>query len=398
MKQANFLKVITLVLLCIQGLSIQAAIDYTDWTPENMSELLNKAKANKQMVMVVVTQPDWCPACIQLENKIIKNKEETDFAELAKNWLVLEVLGYDKEGADFLEQQNLKFHGTPTVFLLDTKQLSKSSKAAMARAKLKNQTPELKLGDLKVIHSVAGMPDDFTDQFAKAAGGYDIIAEAQIAVRDEQTVEAYRKLATAYVDQGKAKQANRVYQSMLMRDELLDEEIQEIKWEQIFQVTQRVVKDHAATVTAIDKFVKTYPDFIEDKNNFENYAYRRAWSLVEIDRVSEANALLKKAFVDPNDVGGLKIYMYFAFRNPEPVLLADAEEVCEKALKEFPDAEMSLMAAQGRLLRRLNRLDQAKVAFKRAIELADAPEDADAKEIYEGQLRFIEQQLANLKS
>ena len=90
--------------------------------------------------------------------------------------------------------------------------------------------------------------------------------------------------------------------------------------------------------------------------------------------------------------------MYFAFRNPEPELLADAENVCEKALKEFPDAEMSLMAAQGRLLRRLNRLDQAKAAFERAIELAVAPEDSEAKETYEGQLRFIEQQMANLKS
>jgi tetratricopeptide (TPR) repeat protein len=361
-----------------------------------MSELLHSAKNNEQMVMVVVTQPDWCPPCIQLENKIINNPDEEEFSALAKDWLVLEIYGYDKPGADFLKNQNLKFHGTPTVFLLDSKKINTSSKSKLMRDKLKSNTPELKLGDLKVVHSIAGMPDDFTAQFKRAASGFDLVAEAQKEVRAEQTIEAYRKLATAYVDQGKVKQADRVFQTMLFREDLLEEEIQDIKWEQISQVMQRVEKDHAGTVEAIDDFVEMYPDFLEDEDKFTDYAYKRSWSLVAIDRAEEAKSLLRKAFVEANDVGAIRTYLYFAFRNPDPLLLADAKEVCDKALEEFPDEEMGLMAAQGRLMRRLGDLEQAKVSFTRAVELA--VDDEAAKEIYLGQLKFVEQQLAKTKT
>ncbi|MBT8142096.1 MAG: thioredoxin family protein [Gammaproteobacteria bacterium] len=390
-----FVKLFITIMMLNFAFSSQAAIDYTDWTPDSMSDLLHQAKDKKRKVLVVVTQPDWCPPCIRLENRIIKNPDETEFANLAKNWMAFEILGYDQAGAEFLANQELKFHGTPTVFLLDPSQLDTKNKAKHARAKLKNKTSELKLGDLKVMHSIAGDPDDFTAQFAKAISGFDAIAEAQKMVRAEQTLEAYRALATAYVDQGKAKQAKRVYQSMLFRDDLLEEEIQDIKWEQIFQVTQRVVKDHAATVKAIDKFVEQYPDFIKDKSNFESYAYRRAWSLVELDRVDEANAVLKQAYVEPNDIEGLTTYLYFAFRNPKPELLMDAKKVCDQALKEFPESEARLKAAEGRLFRRLGNLEAAKASFSRAIELLDPENEDDATsiEVYQGQLEYIEAQM-----
>lgn len=381
------------------GFSIHAAIDYTPWTSDNMSDQLKQAKAEKQMVMVVVTQPDWCPPCIQLENRVIKNPDESVLSPIAKDWLVLEIFGYDAEGAEFLKQQELKFHGTPTVFLLDPNRSSSTNKSEKALAKLKNKL-DLKLGDLKVIHSVAGIPDDFTTQFVNAANGLDLLAEAQKMVREEQSLEAYKTLADAYVNFGNVKSANRVYQSILMRDDLLDEEIRDIKWEQIFQVTQRVEKDHAATVKAIDTFVERYPEFVEDKANYESYAYRRAWSLVEIDRVDEANTLLKKAYVDGNEVGNLRTYMYFAFRNPHPELLADAKVICDKALEEFPESEASLRAAEGRLLRRFGELEKAQASFTRAIELLDPEGEnyAEDLEIYQGQLDFVLSELAKSKS
>ncbi len=375
----------------ISSLAVSAAVDYTAWSQENIAELIENAKQQNKMILVNITQPDWCPPCIRLENAIFSNPDEKEFSKLAKDWLAIEVLGYDKQGAAFLAQQNLFFHGTPTVFLLDPNRANAKSKAETAREKLKNKKRDLKLGELKVVHSVASFPDDFTAQFSKAVGGYDLVAEAQKSVRTEQTLEAYQALALAYVNQGQVKPANRVYQSMLFRDDLSSQQIQDIEWEQIFQVTQRVEKDHAKSVRDIDAFIKKYPKFIQDKKQFETYAYRRSWSLVELNRVAEANALLKKAFVEPYEIDGVADYLYFAFRNPKPELLNEAKLVCDKALQDFPQSKARLKAAEGRLLRRLNKLQQAKESFTQAISLLDVESDsyADTLETYQGQLAFV---------
>ena len=392
----QFLFRLLAVFISISALSLQAAVDYTEWSGESISDLIYQAQSKDQMILVNVTQPDWCPPCIRLENAIFKNPEEKEFAKLAENWIALEVYGYDQEGADFLETQNLRFHGTPTIFLLDPKRITAKSKAELSRNKLKNKKPTLRLGDIKIVHSIAGFPDDFTAQLDKASNGYDLVAEAQKSVRNEQTLAAYKALALAYVDQGQVSPANRVYQSILLRNDLSAEDVQAIEWEQIFQVTQRVLKDHEKSVIDIDAFIEKYPSFIKDKENFETYAYRRAWSLVEIDRVDEANMLLKKAYVEPNEIDGLSSYLYFAFRNPEPVLLADAKVVCDQALKTFPDSESRLKAAEARLLRRMGKMQESKASFIRAISLLDPKNDDDAEniELYKGQLAFVNAEIA----
>lgn len=394
MKQHLLLKLLV-VIMSISALPLYASVDYTEWEEEDISDLIHQAHSKGQMILVNVTQPDWCPPCIRLENAIFTNPEEKEFAKLAENWVALEILGYDSEGATFLEQQNLRFHGTPTVFLLDPNRVNTKSRATLSRQKLKNKKPDLKLGDLKVVHSVASFPDDFTAQFTKAAGGYDLVAEAQKKVREEQTLEAYQELALAYVNQGQVKQASRVYQSMLFREDLTAQQTMDIEWEKIFQVTQRVLKDHAKSVKDIDAFIEKYPEFIKDKKQFETYAYRRSWSLVEIDRVDEANKLLKKAYVEPNEVDGVSQYLYFVFRNPKPKLLEDAKLICDKALLDFPESESRLKAAEGRLLRRMNKLQDAKESFTKAIALLDVESDgySETLETYQGQLDFINAQL-----
>jgi len=104
--------------------------------------------------------------------------------------------------------------------------------------------------------------------------------------------------------------------------------------------------------------------------------------------------------VEPNEVDAIRTYLYFAFRNPEKELLTDAEKICEKALKEFPEAEAGLQASRGRLMRRLNRLTEAKAAFSKAIDLLDKDTEdyAETLETYQGQLRFVESELAKKES
>jgi len=325
----KFLSLLILSLFFISLLTtthIDAAIDYTEWKDRPVSKLIQEARRNEQMILVVVTQPDWCPPCIRMDNDIVNNPDEMEFSNLAKNWINLEVLGYDESGAQFLSEQNIRFHGTPTTMLLDPSKIPDPVKAKKAKL----TTSGLVLGDLKVVHSLAAFPDDFTRQFQNAVNGFDLVAAAQADMRKAQSIESYEKLAAAYTDQGSVKQANRVYSSLFFRDDLTLEKRQELEWTQISDVTQRVAKDHPLTLEQIETFNQRYPEYTKVRDNYEDMAYKKAWSLVAVGKVKEAKELMHKAYVNPQedgkqDVGNIRTYLYFAFRNPDALLIKDAQ-------------------------------------------------------------------------
>jgi len=392
------LKRISIALLSIltlfSSLHLSASVDYIEWEDQSITKIIESARAQNKMILVVITQPDWCPPCIRMDNAIINNSTETEFSGLAKEWINLEVLGYDKAGAEFLKQQNIRFHGTPTTMLLDPSRIINPSKSKKAKL----TTNGLQLGDLKVVHSLASFPDDFTAQFQRAVNGYDLVSQAQAEMRAEQSVESYEKLAAAYTDQGDVKQANRVYSSLFFRTDLSIEKRQELEWKKISDVTQRVAKDHQLTLKQINEFVESYPDFIKDVENYEDYAYKKAWSLLAVGKSNEAQALMRKAYVEPNDVANIRTYLYFAFRNPVEELVKDAYSVNEQAIKDFPESEAALQSSRGRLLRRLNRLEEAKQAFERAIALLpDDEESRESLEVYQGQLKYVTSEISKNK-
>ncbi len=179
-----------------------ASVQFSDWQAEGIEPLVSTAARENRLMLVVITQPDWCPPCIRLERDLLGNPEATDIAELTRDWTAIEVLGYDSPGAEFLAEQGLRFHGTPTTLLL------------------KPASADAPLGEATVLTSINGFPEDYTDTLRRAAGGFDQVLAAQQAMRDAPTLENYRTLGRAYIDQGSVISARRVYRSMLMRTDL----------------------------------------------------------------------------------------------------------------------------------------------------------------------------------
>ena len=184
-----------LVLLFLAILPVgtaSAAVRFAEWTPEGVDELVAGAAAEDRLVMVLITQPDWCPACIQLDRGLLRNPEARDIEELTRDWIVLEVLGYDAPGVRFLEEQGLSFLGTPTTLLL------------------KPSAGTTRLGDARQLVSVVGAPEDYVTRLERAARGHDAIAEAQATVRQSpEDLEAWTALAAAYLEAGRAEAARR---------------------------------------------------------------------------------------------------------------------------------------------------------------------------------------------
>jgi thioredoxin-related protein len=107
------------LLLCC-AVQIQAAEWLTD-----LPKALEKAKAEKKLVLMDFTGSDWCPPCKALHNTVLTSKEFEDYAD--KN-LVLVVVDFPNktEQSEELKKANaelakeFKIEGYPTVILLDT--------------------------------------------------------------------------------------------------------------------------------------------------------------------------------------------------------------------------------------------------------------------------------------
>lgn len=342
-----------------------AAVRFADWTPADVPRLLAEAAEHERLVMVLITQPDWCPSCIALDRALLRNPAAREIAELTGDWTVLEVLGYDAPGADFLAAQGLRFQGTPTTVLL------------------KPAPGDARLGQARQLLAVAGFPDDYVARLRRAAAGHDAIAAAQARVREANDSSAWHELAAAYLAAGKADAARRAYQSLLMREELLRDERRDLTLEAIVQPTQRVEKDHARTLAELEAWAAEWPE----ARGEPAYIEARTWSLLALGRVAEASELIRAHFLEPGDADLLANYLYLVFRHPSDALLADAEARARAGAQRHPEQAARLHAAHGRILRRQGRLDEAAAAFRSAVEQT-APEDPNHT-TYLGQLEFL---------
>ena len=347
-----------------------AAVEFTPWTPETIDDVMTQAVENDQPVMVVITQPDWCPACIVLDRSLLRNPEAVEIAALTREWQVLEVYGYDAPGAAFLESQGLSFVGTPTTLLL------------------RPGKNDRRLGEARQMVAIAGVPEDYVDRLRAAAGGHDRIAAAQARVRSAQDTEAWLELARAYLEAGDADAARRAYRSVLLRPGLPADRQREISLEAIVQPTQRVEKDHSRALKELDAWAGAHPDATADGE----FVYARVWSLLALDRISEARQLIQTHYLSADTADALATYLYLAFRHPSEVLLEDAEARARAGVERYPEQRGRLLAAHGRILRRQGRLEAAEAAFAAAVEATDPA--SDSYQTYLGQLEFVRRELA----
>jgi protein disulfide-isomerase len=114
------MKKMTIALLACLAVQIHAAEWLTD-----LPKALEKAKAEKKLVLMDFTGSDWCPPCKALHSTVLTSKTFEDYAD--KN-LVLVVVDFPNkaEQSDELKKANealkeeFKVEGFPTVILLDT--------------------------------------------------------------------------------------------------------------------------------------------------------------------------------------------------------------------------------------------------------------------------------------
>jgi thiol-disulfide isomerase/thioredoxin len=359
------IRILALILSLMLAGPAVSAVRFADWSEENVQQLLAETAAADRLVMVVITQPDWCPGCIELDRTLLRNPEATEFAELTRDWLVMEVFAYDAPGAAFIASQGVGFLGTPTTLLL------------------KPRAGDRRLGEARQVAAIVGFPPDYAERLAAAAAGHDAVAEAQAKLRELNDVPSLQALAAAFLAAGDAPAARRVYQSLLLREELTAEARRAAALESIVGPTQRVEKDHRRALEELARWVEAFPEGANDPD----YLYARAWSLLSIDDRTEALELLRAAYMESDDADMTASYLYLAFRSPTDFLLAHAEERARGAILQFPEQAARFHAAHGRLLRRQGRLEEAEAAFARAVEGAGV--DHPSHGTYLGQLEFV---------
>jgi hypothetical protein len=342
-----------------------AAVRFSAWSGDGMDVLVAEAAAADKLIMVVITQPDWCPGCIELDRELLRNPAASEIEELTRDWVVLEMLGYDEPDAGVIAAQGLGFLGTPTTLLLNPR------------------SGDRRLGDARQVAAIVGFPDDYLARLQQAATGHDAIAEAQAQLREHNDVESLQGLARAYLSAGDAGAARRVFQSLLLREELSEAQRRDVALQAIVQPTQRVEKDHERALQELAGWAQAFPAGRDEPD----YIYARAWSLLSLKRHDDALALMREAYLDSDDPGAIAQYLYLAFRAPSDLLLEDAEARARQAVVRFPEQAARFHAAHGRILRRQGRLDEAEQAFGRAV--ARAADDDPNRGTYLGQLEFV---------
>mgnify|MGYP001360767330 CR=1 FL=1 len=337
------------VLLALSSSPAGAAVRFADWKPDTIDAVIAQAAAKDGYVMVVITQPDWCPGCIKLDRELLRNPEAEGIAALTTDWQVL---------------------GTPTTLLL------------------RPQQGDARLGDARQVAAIVGYPDDYEYQLRQAAEGYDAVVAAQAAVRERNDVAALEALAQAYLAAGQADAARRVFQSLLLREELTPEQQLDISLRAILQPTQRVENDHARTLLELEAWAARYPAGRER----QDFMYGKAWALLATGQLEAAQAYIDEVYAASGDADTVAQYLYLAFREPTRTLLPAAEARARAAITEFPEQAARFYSAHGRLLRRMGRLEEAEQAFAAAVARAAA--DNPSLGTYQGQLEFVQRELA----
>jgi thiol-disulfide isomerase/thioredoxin len=356
----------SLLLLTVPAM---AAVEFANWSGEELGAMLAQAAQDEKLVMVVITQPDWCPGCIDLDRTYLRNPAANEVAELTREWIVLEMMGYDEPDAGILEAQGISFLGTPTTLLL------------------RPHAGAQRLADARQLAAIVGFPEDYLARLELAALGHDAITAAQAKLRERNDVESLRELALAYLAAGDAAAGRRVFQSLLLREELSAAQRREIALQAVVEPTQRVEMDHRRTLEELDAWAEAFPDGRTDAD----YVYARAWSMLSLGEEEAAIELIHD-YLESDDAGVTALFLYLAFRMPSARLVDLAEARAREAIGEFPEQAARFQSAHGRLLRRQGRLEEAEQAFGRAV--AQAEPDDPRRETYLGQLEFVRKQRA----
>jgi len=350
------------------------AVSFADLADRDLDAVVAKAASARKTVMLVITQPDWCPPCIHLDRDLLRNPDETELAELAADWVAVEVHGYDEDGEALLRRHGIKFPGTPTTLLIQ----------------LDADDEILREGTL--LASVVGYPPDYVDQLRTATeGGSDPVAEAKATAERTNLPTDWMALARLYAYRGQGHQARKAYSEVMAMESHPDVPADslatlrvEARWEYLTRVLQRVDKDHK-------RFHHLVRDFLDDHPEWEarpEYRYAKVWTELALGHIDETMPEIQDWYLRPGTYDELATFMYMSFRNPNPETLELAIAEGEKALDRFPEHEASLHAALGRLYRRLGQTRKAEASFRKAVELTDP--DTARHVTYKAQLEYVE--------
>src|SRR5678816_3721125 len=111
------------LLLGVLYLSAPIAFAATGWD-DDYDKALEKAKAEKKMVLLDFTGSDWCGWCMKLDKEVFSKKEFKDYAK--ENLVLVEVdFPQAKRQSKKLKEQNEKLKnehavkGYPTIIVLN---------------------------------------------------------------------------------------------------------------------------------------------------------------------------------------------------------------------------------------------------------------------------------------
>lgn len=353
-----------------------AAVRFEDWRSTSLSAVTDRAARERRKVVLVVTQPDWCPPCILLDKKWLKNDADTEVAEITSEALVVEARGYDADDAAVLRKHHVSFRGTPTTFVL--------APAAEHQA----------LGDALLVGSIVGAPHDYPARLRTLLEGEDALAALQRTLWN-----THGRLARAKVQMelGElcASRGDRMGSYMAFARVRRHRETglpaaeaaelgalkREAAWKQADTVMLRVRKNYSEALEDIVAYQNGYRRRADERGAI---AYSKAWALANVGRVEEALAVLEREM--PDDADAAEAYLYFCFRCEHPRALVAGERKASEALWRWPEKRASWLEARGRIERRQNRLSAAERSFAEAVSLETDPE---AKLVYEGELGTV---------
>ena len=361
------------VLVLCAPQAARASVDWQPWTLSNFQSHVDRAAREKRLVLLVVSQPDWCPPCIKLDRNWLKNGAETKVAGLTSKMIALEVHGYDQPGAALLKDQDVRFQGTPTTYLF------------------RPETPGESLGEARLLGAIVGAPDDFPARLAKLTDGSDGLAAAKSAVASASTplakATALLDLARVHVARGEAPEADLAYEQAIVlgraaKGDSLWKVQRDAEWERAAELVLRVRKDYPAALKRIDAFIAKHD---RPADMVETIAYARAWALGNLGRVDEALIEMETGVVSAGTAAAYDTFGYFAFRLNHPRVLARGEQVLREGCLKYP-GDASLHQELGRVLRRQHRFREAEAEFAEAVKLAI---DESERVTYQAQLDHV---------
>lgn len=358
------------ILTCAGATRSLASVAFRSIDTPPLADQVKAAAEEGLIVMLVVTQPDWCPPCIDLDRRYLRNPDAVEIAALTKNWLVFEVRGYEPEGSALLARQQIEFVGTPTTFVI----------------RLQPGDEILRDGDL--LTAVVGSPEDYVAALRAGVEGNDDTAELEATAKRTRRPSDWMALGARYVERGQAARAARAFEKVIAINDaaavgLPADSLAAMQktawWKLTNEVTTSIEKDYGRSLELLDRFVARYPEASSD----EDYRYTRFFVFAKAMRTTEIMPEIEQAYFASGELDDLETFLYLAFRAGEPDLLDLAVEKAREGIERFPDAEAPLSAGLGRVYRALGQNSRAAAAFRRAMELTDPA--AEAFPIYRAQ-------------